>query len=79
MASTYRPGDDVAISGILDYRYKKPIKDMKMVCQLIVFANSISLQKQNAQDDVQDKESVTDVSISEYSLLTEFSMSENMP
>lgn len=52
---------------------------MKMVCQLIVFANSISLQKQNAQDDVQDKESVTDVSISEYSLLTEFSMSENMP
>ena len=70
MASTYRPGDDVAISGILDYRYKKPIKDIKMVCQLIVFANSISLQKQNAQDDAQDKESVTDVSISEYSLLT---------
>ena len=64
MASTFRPGDDVAISGILDYRYKKPVKDMKMVCQLIVFANSISLQKQSNQDDTQDKESVTDVSIS---------------
>lgn len=42
---------------------------MKMVCQLIVFANSISLQKQNTQEDNHDKDSVTDVSISEYSLL----------
>lgn len=69
MATPYRPGDDVAISGILDYRFKKPIKDMKIICQLIVFTNSISLQKQNIQDDLQDKESVTDVSVSEYSLL----------
>ena len=52
---------------------------MKMVCQLIIFANCITLQKQNNQDDVQDKESVTDVSASEYSLLAELSMSESMP
>jgi DNA replicative helicase MCM subunit Mcm2 (Cdc46/Mcm family) len=45
MSSNFRPGDDVTISGILDYRYKKPAKDIKMICQLIIFANSISLQK----------------------------------
>jgi DNA helicase MCM9 len=46
LASTFRPGDDITVSGILDYRYKKPAKDMKMICQLIIFANSITLQKQ---------------------------------
>lgn len=55
MSSKFRPGDDVKISGILDYRYKKPAKDMKMMCQLIIFANNISLQKPNLIDDNQDK------------------------
>ncbi len=69
MSGSFRPGDDVTISGILDYRYKKPLKDTKMICQLIIFANSISLQKQNLIEDTQNKYSVTDVSVNEYSLL----------
>ncbi len=50
MANTFRPGDNVMISGILDYRYKKPVKDMKMQCQLIIFSNNIRLQKNNQND-----------------------------
>ncbi len=55
MSGSFRPGDDVMISGILDYRYKKPMKDTKMICQLIIFANTISLQKHNLIEDTQDK------------------------
>ncbi len=47
MVNTFRPGDNVMVSGMLDYRYKKPIKDMKMQCQLIILANNICLQKCN--------------------------------
>lgn len=55
IASSFRPGDDVMISGVLDYRFKKPAKDMKMICQLIIFANNISFQKQNLSEEMQDK------------------------
>jgi DNA replicative helicase MCM subunit Mcm2 (Cdc46/Mcm family) len=55
LANNFRPGDDVIISGILDYRFKKPAKDMKMNCQLIIFANSIFLQKQAQLEETEDK------------------------
>lgn len=51
----FRPGDDVSITGILTYRYKKLLKDFRLQPQLVLIANSIILQKinylQNADPD----------------------------
>jgi DNA replicative helicase MCM subunit Mcm2 (Cdc46/Mcm family) len=54
-ANTFRPGDDITVSGVIDYRYKKPARDMKMQCQLVFFANNIVIQKINNGKDNFDK------------------------
>ena len=46
--SIFRPGDDLTISGILSYRYKKLQKDYKIQPQMILLANSIVIQKTNS-------------------------------
>ncbi|CAM6001735.1 unnamed protein product [Sphagnum balticum] len=41
----FRAGDDVTISGLLDYRFKKPIPDQKVQVQLILVANQVINQR----------------------------------
>jgi DNA replicative helicase MCM subunit Mcm2 (Cdc46/Mcm family) len=41
----FRPGDDLTITGVLSYRYKKLQKDFAILPQLIVAANSILIEK----------------------------------
>ena len=51
----FRPGDDIVVSGILDYRYKKPGQDQKMQMQLVVVANNIHLLKSSLIRDQADR------------------------
>lgn len=44
-SSVFRPGDDITITGTLSYRYKKLMKDFKILPQLILVANSIVIEK----------------------------------
>lgn len=60
--NTFRPGDNISVSGILDYRFKKPVKEIKLQAQLILFANNITLLKLNSTKDNFDKESMTEES-----------------
>lgn len=39
--TVFRPGDDLTITGILSYRYKKLMKDFTILPQLVIVANSI--------------------------------------
>jgi hypothetical protein len=52
--SNWRPGDDVVVSGILDYRFKKPSNDQKIQLQMIIIANTISLQRTSASKEAFD-------------------------
>jgi DNA replicative helicase MCM subunit Mcm2 (Cdc46/Mcm family) len=44
-AAVFRPGDDLTITGVLSYRYKKLMKDFKILSQLIIVANSVVIEK----------------------------------
>jgi hypothetical protein len=44
-STIFRPGDDLTITGILSYRYKKLINNFKILPQLIIVANSITIEK----------------------------------
>lgn len=54
----WRPGDDVVISGILDYRFKKAANDQKMQLEMVMLSNTIALQKSTLSKDNNDKESI---------------------
>lgn len=54
----WRAGDDVVVSGILDYRFKKVGMDQKMQLQMVMVANSISLQRSVWSKDNNDRESL---------------------
>ena len=55
-----RAGDDVVVSGMLGYRFKKPINDQKLNMQMIMIANTLSLQKSSLSKDNYEKESLAD-------------------
>lgn len=44
-SSIFRPGDDITITGILSYRYKKLMKEFKIFPQLIIVVNNIIIEK----------------------------------
>lgn len=44
-SSIFRPGDDLTITGVLSYRYKKLMKDFRILPQLIIVANTITIEK----------------------------------
>ena len=51
VGSSCRPGDDIVVSGMLDYRFKKPMPDQNLQMRLIIVANTINLQKSNHSKD----------------------------
>ncbi len=55
IGGNWRPGDDIVVSGILTYRFKKPMPDQRMQMQLIIVANSIHLQKSILTKDLADR------------------------
>jgi hypothetical protein len=59
-AGSWRPGDDVVVSGLLDYRFKKPSNDQKMQLQMVIIANVISLQRSSTAKDSYDRDSLAD-------------------
>jgi len=58
--NNWRPGDDIVVSGLLDYRYKKPGPDQKMQMQLVIVANTIHLLKSPFSRDINDRESIVE-------------------
>jgi hypothetical protein len=44
-AAPFRPGDDLTVTGVLSYRYRKLLKDSQITPQLIIFANSVINEK----------------------------------
>lgn len=44
-SSIFRPGDDITITGILSYRYKKLMKEFKIFPQLIIVVNNVIIEK----------------------------------
>ena len=40
----FRPGDDITITGLLCYRYKPFRKDFKIMPQMILVANNITIE-----------------------------------
>ena len=57
VGDSWRAGDDVAVSGRLDYRFKKQAVDQKMQISMVIFANSIEVQRSNNTRDIADNES----------------------
>lgn len=45
LEDNFRPGDDITVSGILDYRFKKPGSEQKVQMQMVLLANNITIQK----------------------------------
>ena len=55
MEVNFRPGDDIVVSGILDYRFKKPNPDQRMQMQLVIVVNTIHLLKSSLIRDQGDR------------------------
>ena len=46
--NTFRPGDDLTITGLLTYRYNTKLrKDAVLPLQLVIYSNTIVVQKAN--------------------------------
>jgi DNA replicative helicase MCM subunit Mcm2 (Cdc46/Mcm family) len=58
LGQNWRAGDDVVVSGIFDYRFKKPAMDQKMQLQMVIVVNSILMQRSTISKDNYDRESL---------------------
>lgn len=56
----WRPGDDIVVSGLLDYRFKKPGQDQKMQMQLVIVANNIHLLRSSNSRDINDRDTIAE-------------------
>jgi DNA helicase MCM9 len=60
MGATWRPGDDLVVSGVLEYRFKKPANDQRMQMQLIIVANTVRVLSSSLGREQGDRESLYD-------------------
>lgn len=54
--SAFRLGDDITITGILGYRYKKLQRDVKVSPQMVLIANHIAVEKSKFTNESDDRD-----------------------